>query len=141
MRVLLTKSQLSDLSEVVKQIANAANEGLISPANMFSQLRSVAATMGQDPNKLQQKGTVKLSELGLLGEYLEGIPYKSDVLSLDEETWKSYSGIQQEKFIRRLFTKLRYYQRYNADVDRWVSLAEGSDPRDHVYPVPLEALP
>lgn len=140
-RVLLTKSQLSDLSEVVKQIANAANEGLISPASMFSQLRSVAATMGQDPNKLQQKGTVKLSELGLLGEYLEGIPYKSDVLSLDEETWKSYSGIQQEKFIRRLFTKLRYYQRYNADVDRWVSLAEGSDPRDHVYPVPLEALP
>lgn len=140
-RVLLTKSQLSDLSDVVKKIADAANEGLISPANMFTQLRSVAATMGQDPNKLKQKETMKLSELGLLGEYLDGLPYKSDVLSLDEETWKSMTGLQQEQFIRRLFTKLRHYQRFNADVDRWVSLAEGSDPREHVYPVPLEAMP
>ncbi|EGP03850.1 PpkA [Pasteurella multocida subsp. gallicida str. Anand1_poultry] len=24
---------------------------------------------------------------------------------------------------------------------RWISLSEGSDPRDFVYPVPLEALP
>lgn len=140
-RVLLTKSQLSDLSDVVKKIANAANEGLISPANMFAQLRSVAATMGQDPNQLQQKTAPRLADMGLLGEYLEGLPYKSDVLSLDEDTWKSWDGLAQEKFIRRLNTKLKYYQRYNEDVDRWVSLAEGSDPREHVYPVPLEALP
>lgn len=140
-RVLLTKSQLSDLSDVVKKIADAANEGLISPSNMFEQLRSVAATMGQDPNQLKQKSAANLGELGLLGEYLDGLPYMSDVLSLDEETWKSWEGLEQEKFIRRLNTKLKYYQRYNADVDRWVSLAPGSDPRDHVYPVPLEALP
>jgi hypothetical protein len=50
-------------------------------------------------------------------------------------------GLDQEKFIRRLNTKLKYYQRYNADADRWVSLAPGSDAREHVYPVPLEALP
>jgi serine/threonine-protein kinase PpkA len=140
-RVLLTKSQLSDLSDVVKHIADAANEGLISPTSMFAQLRSVAATMGKDPNQLQQKSSTNLAELGLLGEYLEGLPYKSDVLSLDEQTWESWKGLDQEKFIRRLNTKIKYYQRYNADVDRWVSLAEGSDPRDHVYPVPLEALP
>lgn len=140
-RVLLTKSQLSDLADVVKKIADAANEGLISPANMFEQLRSVAATMGQDPNQLKQKTSANLAELGLLGEYLEGLPYLSDVLSLDEETWKSWEGVEQERFIQRLNNKLKYYQRYNADVDRWVSLAEGSDPRDHVYPVPLEALP
>jgi hypothetical protein len=140
-RVLLTKSQLSDLSDVVKQIADAANEGLISPANMFAQLRSVAATMGMDPNQLKQKNSANLTQLGLLGEYLQGLPYMSDVLALDEETWKSWEGLEQEKFIRRLHTKLKHYQRYNADVDRWVALAEGSDPREHVYPVPLEALP
>ena len=27
-----------------------------------------------------------------------------------------------------------HYQKYNADVDRWVELAQGSDPRDRVYP-------
>lgn len=140
-RVLLTKGQLSDLSEVVKQIADAANEGLISPEDMFQRLRSVAATMGKDPNQLQKGDAKTLAQMGLMAEYLEGLPYLSEVLNLDEETWKGMEGLEQEKFIRRLNTKLKYYQKYNADVDRWVSLAEGSDPRDHVYPVPLEALP
>lgn len=140
-RVLLTKSQLSDLSDVLKKILDAANEGLISPSEMFERLRSVAATMGTDPNQLKQNGTAKLSELGVMGEYLDELPYHSEVLNLDEDTWKSWDGLAQEKFIRTLATKLRHYQVYNADVDRWVSLAKGSDARDNVYPVPLEMMP
>ena len=110
-RVLMTKSQLSDLSDVVKQIADAANEGLISPSDMFERLRSVAATMGKDPNQLKDK-TIKVADMGLMAEYLDGLPYLSEVLSLDEETWKGMEGLEQEKFIRRLNTKLKYYQRY-----------------------------
>ena len=140
-RVLLTKSQLSDLSDVMKQILDAANEGLISPTEMFDRLRSVAATMGADPNQLKQNGNAKLAQMGVLGEYLEDLPYQSVVLNLDEETWKSWDGLAQEKFIRNLSTKLRHYQRYNADVDRWVALANDSDARDNVYPVPLEMMP
>lgn len=140
-QVLLTKSELSDLSEVMKKIVTAANEGMISPDNMFANLRSIAATMGNDPSKIKQSDAVKLGELGLLGEYVENLPYLSEVLGLDEETWKSWDGLEQEKFIRRLNTKLQYYQKYNEDADRWISLAPGSDPRDHVYPVPLENLP
>ncbi len=140
-RVLLTKAQLSDLSDVVKKISDAANSGLISSDDMFKQLRSVAAAMGQDPNKIKQGTSTKIAELGLLGEYLDGIPYKSQVTGIDEETWKSMGGQQQEKFIIDLQKKLRLYQTYNADVDRWISLSEGSDPKDNVYPVSLEALP
>lgn len=140
-RILLTKSQLSDLSDIVSKIANAANDGLISADDMFSQLRSVAAAMGQDPNKLKSDSVTKIADLGLLGEYLDNIPYKSDVTGLDQDTWKSMSGLEQEKFIRNLNSKIRYYQKCNADVDRWISLAEGSDPRDNVYPIPLEMLP
>ncbi|MGO4999939.1 vWA domain-containing protein [Oceanisphaera sp. W20_SRM_FM3] len=140
-RVLLTKGQLSDLSDVMQHILNAANEGLISPSEMFNQLRSVAATMGADPNQLQQSDNTKLAELGVMGEYLEDLPYHSEVLNLDEETWKSWDGLAQEKFIRNLSIKLRHYQKYNADVDRWVSLAKGSDARENVYPVPLEMMP
>jgi len=139
-RVLLTKSQLSDLAQVVEQIAGAANDGLISPSDMFARLRQVAATMGKDPNQLQDSN-LNLGQMGLMAEYLDGLPYLSEVLSLDEDTWKGMEGVEQERFIRRLNTKLRHYRRYNADTDRWVSLAPGSDPRDHVYPVPLEALP
>src|SRR5471030_3055531 len=140
-RVLLTKGQLSDLSDVVSQILQAANEGMISPDKMFERLRSVAATMGADPNQLKQQENTKVNDLGVLGEYLADLPYRSDVLNLDEETWKSWDGLSQEKFIRTLSAKLRHYQKYNADVDRWVELAKGSDPRDRVYPVPLEMMP
>ncbi|AUV01078.1 vWA domain-containing protein [Phytobacter ursingii] len=140
-RVLLTKGQLSDLSDVVSQILQAANEGMISPDKMFERLRTVAATMGADPNQLKQQENTKINELGVLGEYLADLPYRSDVLNLDEETWKSWDGLSQEKFIRTLSAKLRHYQKYNADVDRWVELAKDSDPRDRVYPVPLEMMP
>ncbi|MDF7671031.1 hypothetical protein PT276_07480 [Orbaceae bacterium ESL0721] len=140
-RILLTKSELSDLSDIVSKIANAANDGLISSDDMFAQLRSVAAAMGQDPSKLKSDSATKIADLGLLGEYLDNIPYKSDVTSLDESTWKSMSGLEQEKFIRNLHSKIRYYQKCNADVDRWISLTEGSDVRENVYPVPLEMLP
>ena len=114
---------------------------MISPAEMFNRLRSVAATMGADPNQLQQKDSAKLAEMGMMGEYLEDLPYQSEVLNLDEETWKSWDGLAQERFIRNVSTKQRYYQRVNADADRWVSLTEGADPREDVSPVPLEMMP
>ncbi|AZY48331.1 serine/threonine protein kinase [Bordetella avium] len=137
-RVLLTKGQLSDLNDVMRKIVDAANQGLISSSDMFQQLRSVAAAMGADPNQLKQS---KLSDMGFMAEYLEGLPYQSEVLNLDEDSWKSMDGLAQEKFIRTLSTKLRHYQIYNADADRWVALAKDSDQRDYVYPVPLEMMP
>jgi len=140
-RVLLTKGQLSNLNDVLKKILDAANQGLISPSDMFASLRSIAATMGNDPNQITQNANTKLAELGMLDEYLADLPYSSEVLNLDEETWKSWDGLAQEKFIRTLATKLRHYQRYNADVDRWVSLSENADARELVYPIPLEMMP
>ena len=140
-RVLLTKAQLSDLSSVVQQIVDAANASLVSPGDMFERLRSVAATMGRDPNDLRQANATKLGEMGLLGEYLDGLPYQSDILSLDEDGWKSMSVSAQTQFMMRLNTKLRQYQIYNQDVAAWVSLAKDSPPSEHVYPVLLESLP
>ncbi len=140
-RVLLTKAQLSDLSGIVRKIVDAANASLVSPADMFAQLRSIAATMGRDPNDLRGPNAQKLGQMGLLDEYLEGLPYKSDVLGLDEDQWKSMSVAAQTQFMIRLNTKLKQYQAFNADPDSWVSLAKGSDPSEYVYPVPLEALP
>lgn len=140
-RVLLTKSQLNDLADVVKKIADAGNSGLLAPDEMFKQLRSVAAAMGQDPAKIKEGSSTKIAELGLLGEYLDGIPYKSQITGIDEDSWKAMSAQQQEKLVTTLYRKLAHYKRFNEDVDRWIPLAEGADPKDNVYPVPLEALP
>lgn len=140
-RVLLTKAQLSDLRDILQQVMVAANEGLISPSDMFSQLRSIAATMSNDPSQTFAEDNTKLSELGIMGEYLEDLPYQSEVLSLDEDTWVNWDALTQEKFIRTIHTKLNHYRKYNADTDHWVKLAPDSDARDEVYPVPLEMMP
>jgi hypothetical protein len=36
---------------------------------------------------------------------------------------------------------MRLYEIYNRDVERWIPLAPESPDSEHVYPVPLEALP
>ncbi len=139
--VLLTKSQLSDLKDVVSNIAEAANTGLLSPDDMFGQLRSVAASLGRDPDELKQDSGLKIAQMGLLGEYLDDIPYKSEVAALDEESWAAMGPEEQDNLIRSLESKLQYYQLYNDDTSRWVALSADEDPAESVYPVPLEALP
>lgn len=140
-RILLTKSQLSDLRDVLQKVMLAANDGLIAPSDMFAQLRSIAATMNTDPNQLFDESNSKLAELGIMGEYLEDLPYQSEVLSLDEDTWINWDALAQERFIRTIHTKLNHYREYNSDTDHWVKLAPDSDARDDVYPVPLEMMP
>ncbi|MGH8547379.1 MAG: vWA domain-containing protein [Methylococcales bacterium] len=140
-RVLLTKNQLSDTQLVVQEIVNAMIEGMVSPDQFFNNLRLAALKIRVDANQIKQTENTKLADLGLLGEYLEDLPYRREILDLDEETWKSYATNQQEALLKKLSRKLQYYRVYNADADRWISLAEGSDPGDHVYPVPIEMLP
>ncbi len=140
-RVLLTKDQLSDLHGILKQIVDAADAGMLEPDAFFDGLRSIAAQYGRDPSLATSQQATKLADLGLLGEYLDGLPYKSDVMTLDQDTWSRWGTQRQFEFVSRLKGKIRLYERYNADSDRWVSLAQGSPPGERVYPVPLRDLP
>lgn len=139
--VLLTKDQLSSLKDVTTKILDSANEGLLQPEDMFSQLRSVAVSLGRDPASISDDKTLKLGKLGLLGEYLEGLPYKSRIQELDEESWMSMGPDEQNQTIEDLENKLRYYQKCNDDASRWIKLNENDDASDSVYPIPLEVLP
>ena len=139
--VLMTKSELSDLKEVTQRVLEAANRGLLSPDDMFSQLRSAAAAMGRDPASLKSDKSLKLAQMGLLGEYLDDLPYKSRIQELDEESWSAMGADEQNRLIEDLEQKLKFYQNCNDDTDRWVKLADGAAASDSVYPVPLEALP
>jgi hypothetical protein len=140
-RVLLTKNQLSDLHRILKQIVDAADAGMLAPDAFFDSLRSLAAQYGRDPSLANRPEATRLADLGLLGEYLDGLPYKSDVMSLDQDTWTRWGTQRQFELISRLKGKIKLYERYNADTDRWVSLAKDSPAGEQVYPVPLRDLP
>ncbi len=139
--VLLTKDELSSLKDITKKILDSANEGILKPEDMFSQLRSVAVSMGRDPGSLGSANSMKLGELGLLGEYLEDLPYKSRIQELDEQTWANMGPDEQNQTISDLESKLNYYQQCNDDAARWIKLNPAEDASMAVYPIPLEVLP
>ncbi len=140
-RILLTKNQLSDIQLVLKNILEASKLGLIKPEKFFGNIRSFAARIGRDPNQVTSNQTMRLADLGLLSEYLDDLPYKSDVMNLDQDTWTEWGYQEQIAFINTIRRKMRLYEIYNRDSDRWVSLAPGSHESEHVYPVPIDALP
>ena len=56
-RVLLSRDQLSDLSDVLTQVLGAAEDGLLSPQNFLSELKSLAATATRDPERRGEGGS------------------------------------------------------------------------------------
>jgi serine/threonine-protein kinase PpkA len=140
-RVLLTKNQLSDLQAALKEIVDVGIATEISRQQFFDQLKSAAATLSRDPSRVGRQGATNLKELGLLGEYLDDLPYRSRVLALSEEMWNRWSIGEQVAFVDDLEAKIRLYQSFHDDVDTWVNLDDGASPGDAVYPVPLSALP
>lgn len=141
-RVLLTRNQLSDLSEALKAIIYAGEVGQISPESFFDEIRSAAAALARDPDKVRRTDVRNLAETGLLSEYLEGLPYRSKVMNVTRDLWLSWSIGEQQAFLDEIEAKIRLYQQFNADVDRWTVLAgRAGDGGEAVYPVPLDALP
>ncbi len=146
-RVLLTRDQLSDLHDVLAAVLERAEEGMLSPETFFDELQRLAATMTRDPSQLGTitattvgQGTT-LGNLGFMREYIEDLPYTSEVMGLSLDDWQSWSTKQQVAFVTRLEDKLDYYRALHDHTDLWVSLDNGPISGDSVFPVPLGVLP
>jgi serine/threonine-protein kinase PpkA len=101
--VLLTKNQLSDLQQQLKIIIdNAERTKKTDSRDFFQGILSASAKMVRDPSRLGSVDAKNLSELGFLGEFLDGLPYKSDIMLLREEDWYRMSVGVQTAFINRL---------------------------------------
>jgi serine/threonine-protein kinase PpkA len=144
-RVILTRDQLSDLHDVLRQVLNIAEEGALAPQDFLGELQSLAAAISRDPEKAntatQVGGGQSLADLGYMREYIEGLPYTSEVMNLDLATWQEWSAQQQFEFINQLDKKIAYYDALHENVDLWISLDGGAVDGDSLYPLLLEALP
>jgi len=144
-RVLLTRDQLSDLHEVLRQVLITAEEGALAPDDFLDELKSLAASVSRDPEAAKTStravGGQSLADLGYMREYLEGLPYKSEVMYLDLSIWEQWPAQRQFEFINQLDGKVAYYRALHDNVDLWVSLDGKAVDGDSVYPLLLEALP
>lgn len=146
-RILLTRDQLSDMHDILRQVLQTAEEGLLSPQSFLDELKSLAATLARDPEQLGSTTAVtagagnSLADLGFMAEYIDGLPYTGEVMNLSLEDWQSWPAKEQIAFLHRLEEKISYYRALHDHTDLWVSLDGGPVDGDSVFPVALEQLP
>lgn len=135
--MLLTKNQLSDLAATLQAVLLAGRAGQTEPRNFFSQLRATVASSFRDPRQIAHARQIS----GLLGEYLDGLPYQSELLQISQDEWMQKSFIEQAELLNGIDAKLELYRSYNADVGHWFPFGASRNPGESVYRVPIEALP
>ena len=141
-RLLLTKSQLSDLSEAMRVIFEKGEENVLSSDQMFSEVLSAAADMTRRPDKVSRNADTTLAEAVSISEMLEGLPYPSAIMSVTEEDWIDMSISEQQTRLTELADKIELYSRFNETTDLWVDyLGAGTGADALVYPMKLNDLP
>jgi serine/threonine-protein kinase PpkA len=146
-QVLLTRDQLSDLHDILKQVLNTAEEGLLSPSNFLNELKSLAATVTRDASQLGETTATtagagnSLADLGFMREYIDDLPYTGEVMGLSLEEWDAWPASDQIDFLHRLEAKINYYRALHDHTDLWVSLDGGPVDGDSVFPIAIEMLP
>ena len=138
-RLLLSKAQLDALSTLLKDVLMAGAQNQVSGEDFFSSLQAASAVAARDPDMLKEAET--LGKSGLAPSFLEGLPYKSQLMSMNNELWASWGPDEQDAFLNNLEAKIRAYQAIHDDTSLWFPLNEGDDPSEHVAPVLLELMP
>jgi serine/threonine-protein kinase PpkA len=139
--VLLTKNQLSDLSQRLKVILDQAQRTKRTGAkDFFQSILAAAAQTSRDPEQFSKKPNQNLRELGILAEFLDDLPYRSNIMRLTEEDWYRLSVGEQQAIVNNLKSKIRRYTQIHDDVANWVTFG-AAEPGDAVYRVPLSLMP
>ncbi len=138
-RVLINKRQLDQLKVTLSAVVNAGTQGQISGDDLFDKLMATAATITNDPDRI--KSAKRLSDAGVIPEFMQGLPYKSKIMELSNEIWASWGPDQQDGFLENLSANIVLYQAIHDSPDNWVPLNEGDDVDEYVYPISLKNLP
>ncbi|ACN13945.1 predicted serine/threonine protein kinase PpkA [Desulforapulum autotrophicum HRM2] len=138
-RLLINKRQLDSLNTILKEVMAAGRRGQIGGEDFFSALQATSAAASRDPNLIKNAKT--MADTGLIPEFLSGLPYKSRLMSMNNDLWMSWSVDEQDEFLNELESKIQAYQSIHDRPEGWVALSPEDDPDEHVYPVSLELLP
>lgn len=138
-RLLINKRQLDSLQTVLSDVMMAGRRGQIGGEDFFEALQATAATAARDPDKIINAKA--MAQTGLIPEFLEGLPYKSRLMDMNNELWSSWSVDEQDEFLNELDARIQAYLSIHDTPDGWIPLNKGDDPDIHVYPISLELLP
>ncbi len=138
-RLLINKRQLDSLATVIQSIITAGFTGQIGGEDFFTSLQAATATIARDPNMVKQ--AKRMADTGLVPEFLEGLPYQSQLMAITNELWSSWGADEQMEFINALSAKIEAYRKIHNTPEGWIALNKGDDIDEYVYPLSLDLLP
>ena len=138
-RLLINKRQLDSLANVLQSISQAGLAGQIAGEDFFTSLQAATATIARDPNMVKQ--AKYMADTGLVPEFLDGLPYQSQLMAITNELWSSWSAAEQIEFTNALDAKIEAYKKIHNTPEGWIPLNKGDDIDEYVYPLSLDLLP
>ena len=127
---------LADALAIREQIADSADVVIVGAGPLGMEIASGALDAGCRVTIVTNATPMSR----VLGEYLDGLPYRSKSLSMTQDLWLSLSVAEQEDFIDELDSKIRLYETFHNDMANWVRFGN-AEPGDALYRVPLSTLP
>ncbi|NPD15992.1 VWA domain-containing protein [Xinfangfangia sp. D13-10-4-6] len=134
----LTRNQLSTLDKRLEAIIGAFRSGGDNPQTFFANLQKLAAETATDPDNIRAGDSSTIE--AILPAFLKNLPYRSQVLRLDQAYWSSMSVAQQQEFIENLEAKRKIYGDIFSQTNNWADFGAG-DPGLEATPVRLVHLP
>ncbi len=138
-RLLVTKNELATMAELIDGILRAAEatRDEADAAGFFGQVRGVLAGMAANPDTVVDPDPATLG--GAL-EYLAELPYRSQILQIDEAYW-SQSAMVRRAIMDGMGQKLVLYRKWLYDDSVWTALDPGAPDGERVFAMPLDMLP
>ncbi len=138
--VYLTRNQLSTLGQKLDGIASAFRDGGSDPETFFDNLQLLAAETATDPDAPAPDSNTVVEKI--LPSFLEQLPYRSQVLQINQDYWQSLSVAARQELVEGLEEKLRIYQEIENNVDLWKDFGADVDVSGHeITLVPLTSMP
>lgn len=138
-RLLVTKNEMATMADLLTSLLDLgeAARGAEDAANFFGQVRDVVARMAQNPDRLVN---VEADTLGGALEFLEDLPYESQLMLTTEARW-AQSAMNRRQILDGMRQKLTQYRKWLLDPAVWTPLWDGAPDGEHVFAMPFDVLP
>ncbi|MCF6231878.1 MAG: VWA domain-containing protein [Rhodobacteraceae bacterium] len=138
-RLLVTKNEMATMADLLDRLLTLGEQGRsdADASSFFTQVRDVVGQMAQNPDRLINTDS---DTLGGALEFLEDLPYVSQLLLTNEARWVS-SAMVRRNLLDGMRQKLVQHRKWLHDPSVWTALYDGAPDGEYVFAMPFQALP
>ena len=138
-RLLVTKNEMATMADLLDQLLVLGEQSRsdADAASFFTQVRDVVGRMAQNPDRLINTDS---ETLGGALEFLEDLPYESQLMLTTEARWGS-SAMLRRTILDGMRQKLVQYRKWLLDPEVWTALYADAPDGEYVFAMPFDVLP